>query len=253
MVTITIDGKEIAVEEGLTLLEAAKRLGIEIPTLCYHEALGPYGACRICMVQIEYGTRLQLVTACTYPAWDGLKVKTDTERVREARRFSMELLLARSPNVKEIQDMAERLGVQSTELEKTDEECILCGLCVRVCSDIIGKSAISFVDRGTERRVETPFNTQSEDCIGCGACHFICPTGAIKMEDIQRFRKIHGNTELELSRCRVCDKEFVTLKELEHVKGKVDIPLETLELCPRCRRKKTGRDIGAAKPALSSV
>jgi len=124
-----------------------------------------------------------------------------------------------------------------------------------VCKDIIGQSAISFVNRGSKRKVETPFDTQSDDCIGCGACAFVCPTGAITVEDTKKMRKIHGNTELEFISCKDCGENFATKKELEKLKAKMDLPRsipntldlksgierglpkETFEICPACRRK----------------
>lgn len=246
MPKLIIDNKEIVVEEGVTLLEAARKLGIEIPTLCYHQALGPYGACRVCLVEVFYSGKSRLTTACTYPAWDGLEVKTNTERVNKARKFVVELLLARCPNVEEIQKLAERMQVKATKLKTADdnEKCILCGLCVRVCKDIVGKAAISFVNRGDKRRVQSPFEAASTDCIGCGACAFVCPTGAIKIEDIDKVRKVnYSHVELELVQCKDCGIGFATAEELEHLKQKIDLPSEIFELCPNCKRKKFKKEI----------
>ena len=239
MAKLIIDGREIEVEDGLTVLEAAKRLDIEIPTLCYHQALGPYGACRVCLVEVVAHGRTRLVTACTYPAGDGIEVKTDSERVNRARRFSIELLLARCPNVQSIRNLARKLGVQRPRFKCADEDCILCGMCVRVCRDIIGQSALSFINRGKERKVQTPFEAASEDCIGCGACAFICPTGAITLEDIDKFRKVnYPHVELEMVQCKECSARFATAKELEYLKQRTDLPKETFEICPKCRRNK---------------
>lgn len=244
MVKLTIDGREVEVEEGATVLQAARRLGIEISTLCYHEALMPYGACRVCLVEASTHGRSRLITSCTYPAWEGIVVRTNSERVIKARRFIVELLLARCPNVKEIQELAEQVGVKATKLKSTDEACILCGLCVRVCKDIIGKSAINFINRGIERKVETPFETNSEVCTGCGACAFVCPTGAIKIEDIKGYRKLDTwHTQLKLARCRDCGNYFAPKVELDHLKEKVELPVEIFELCGTCRRKSLGGEL----------
>ncbi|MFC1699736.1 2Fe-2S iron-sulfur cluster-binding protein [Candidatus Omnitrophota bacterium] len=240
MPKLTIDNLQVEVAEGSTVLQAAQKLGIEIPTLCFHQALGPYGACRVCMVEAVAHGRTKLATACTYPAWDGLEVKTNTERVIRARKFALELLLARCPNVQPVQELAKELGVQPGRLKsgEPDEDCILCGMCVRVCRDIVGQSAISFVNRGIAREVQTPFAEHSEDCIGCGACAFVCPTGAIKIEDIDQVRKIHYcNTELQLVGCADCGRHFATKKELEKLKAKIELPDQTFKLCPDCRRK----------------
>jgi len=246
MIKITIDNIQVKAKEGETILEAAKRLGIDIPTLCHHEALEPYGACRVCQVEIITPTRSSLITACTYPVWDGLIVKTDSEKARLARKFMIELLLARCPGSEEIKKLAKDMGVKTHRLKTADEEerCILCGLCVRVCKDMIGKSAISFVGRGADRKVDTPFADNSEDCIGCGACVFVCPTGAIKMVDMAKIRKIHGgNTQLELASCKCCGAGFATIKELDHLKGKIDMLKDILGFCENCRRKKLSSQV----------
>ncbi len=237
-VKIKINNLEIEAQEGTTILEVAKDLGIDIPTLCYHEALGPYGSCRVCMVEIETPKGAKLTTACTYPVWGGLIVRTDSKKVKAAQKFAVELILARCPDEEEVKNLAQNLGIEKSRFKARKDKCILCGHCVRVCRDVIEKSAISFVGRGLERRVETPFDTRSEDCIGCGACFFLCPTGAISLEETKKVRKLHKNTEFELVGCKDCGCHFATRKELDNLKGKVDIPKELFEICPKCRRKK---------------
>ena len=244
MIKLTIDNKKIQAEEGTTLLAAAQKLGIEIPTLCHHSALKPYGACRVCLVEVIKGSRPGLVASCTYPAEEGLVVRTDTARVKRARCLSIELLLARCPTSEKVRELALKLGVKKTRFKEEEEECILCGLCVRVCEEMIGKSAISFINRGADREVTTPFKIQSEECIGCGACAYLCPTGVIKIEDIIKYRKLDfWNTKLELKKCQICGKYSIPLVGLKYLKDKIktfeeiELPEEALETCPKCRRR----------------
>jgi len=246
MINVTINNKKIEVEEGTTVLGAARKLGIDIPTLCYHEATGPYGACRVCMVELRSGKWAQLQTSCTYPVWEGLEVLTHSERAIKARKFIIELLLARCPDSKEIVELAAKLGVRKSRFRTADknEKCILCGLCVRTCSELIGSSAISFIKRGAEREVETPFKIESDTCIGCGACAVVCPTGAIKIEDVKDKRKLEKwHTELTLHECRECGERFATLKELEKIKKKLDLPEDMFDYCSACKRRKLRKNL----------
>jgi len=242
-VTAVIDGQQVQVQTDTTILEAAKQYGIPIPTLCYHPALVPYGACRLCIVEVKRGNRSRIVPSCTYHLReDGLTIDTHSERVLRDRRVIVELLLARCSNVKIIRDLADELGIERPRFSLKDENCILCGLCVRVCEELIGESAISFVGRGPERKVMTPFQEATEACIGCGACAFVCPTGAIEIEDVTGKRTmVNWQTTLERRRCRICGDYFAPEVELNRLEGKLDSLKESLEVCPQCRRKLTGK------------
>ena len=113
MVTFTLDGREVQAEEGLTILQVAEAHNIHIPTLCNHKALEPAGLCRICSVELFDGRRTRFVTACNYPVWTGMEVKTDTEEVTRHRKMLIELQLARCPNNDFVKELGEQYGVRS--------------------------------------------------------------------------------------------------------------------------------------------
>jgi heterodisulfide reductase subunit A len=155
MARLTIDGIEVDVAPGATVLEAAETAGVKIPTLCHHRSLAPYGACRVCLVEVEAGGRSKIEASCIYPAQDGLVVGTDTERVRRTRGVMVELLLARSPEAHAVKQLAADLGIEDSRFPKRHEDCILCGLCVRVCQERMGIGAVSFAKRGPDREIAT--------------------------------------------------------------------------------------------------
>jgi bidirectional [NiFe] hydrogenase diaphorase subunit len=175
MITMKINGLDVSVEEGTTLLEAAQFLGFPIPTLCHMEGLSPYGACRLCVVEIGEGAKTKLVSSCTYPAEEGLTVRTASDRVLRARRMILELLLASCPQSKTIQDLASAHGIRQQRFKQEYEDCILCGLCVRMCQEQMMAKAIGFRGRGASRSIGTPFDVKSDVCRFCGGCMYVCP------------------------------------------------------------------------------
>jgi bidirectional [NiFe] hydrogenase diaphorase subunit len=175
MISFKLNGLDVSMEKGTTILEAAQFYGFPIPTLCHMEGLSPYGACRICVVEIGEGARARLVTACTYPVEEGMKVRTASERVLRARRMVLELLLASCPQSKIIQDLASQHQIRQQRFKQEHEDCILCGRCVRVCEEQMMAKAIGFRARGEGRGIGTPFDIRSETCRLCGGCMYVCP------------------------------------------------------------------------------
>ncbi len=182
MIKFKINGSEVEAETGWTVLETARHYGIEIPTLCYHEAVSASGACRLCMVELKDGDWSKLVASCIYPVAEGINIHTDTPRVQNVRRWIFEMLLAQCPASSDIKELAKKYGVESTRfsIENPDEDCMVCGLCTRACDEIVGLSAISIMDRGVHKKIGAPFSKPTEVCVACGCCVTICPTGAMR-------------------------------------------------------------------------
>ena len=184
-ILVTLDGRTAEVARGATILEAARGMGIPIPTLCDYRGLPPYGACRVCVVEIDTPGGPKQVASCTHPVEENLVVRTDTDGVRESRRTVLELLLAQAPDSRRLAEFAAGLGIRSTPFETTAKgKCILCGLCVSVCGDLMGQGAISLFGRGGRRTVATAFREPTDRCQACGACAFVCPAGAIDLGTI---------------------------------------------------------------------
>lgn len=249
LVKTVIDGKEIEVERDRWALDVAREMGISIPTLCYHPALEPYGACRLCVVEVTKGKWTWLTTACDLPIREGLNIKTNTPEVIKSRKMTLELLWSRAPEAECIQALAKELGVEKPRFAKHDElgKCILCGLCVRMCEKLIGVSALSFSKRGVERRVSTPFDGASDSCIGCNACVAICPTGHILAVDKGPVRHMETwKTELDMVLCEVCNTAYMPVKEFEYIQAKLGKQMPLQKVCPRCQRSQTVARLEAA-------
>lgn len=241
MITLTIDGKRYKAEEGRSVLQVALDAGIDIPHLCYHESLSAYGGCRLCLVEITRGKRTTLTTSCTYPAMEDIVVVTNSEKVRRARKLVMELILPMAPDAPRIRDLAAELGVSESRFpakERENNGCISCGLCVRVCSELVGAHAITFANRGSRRTVEPPFEEEPESCIGCGACVYVCPTDCIKMLESGDERKIvRWNRTLKMKTCDNCGRPFMPVAQIEFALQRATEPPEPgwFDRCPDCR------------------
>lgn len=242
MIDIVINGKKIQAEQGASLLQTALDNGIDIPHLCYHPAVKPYGACRMCLVEVTFEShgrkRTKLTTSCNYPVLPGIEVVTDSDKVRENRKGVIQLLRARAPESKQVLALAREYGVEEQVYPVSGEECILCGLCVQVCRDVMGVEALGFISRGDKKDVGTPFEDLSRECIGCASCASVCPTQCIEVIDkagtreLPRWRAIH-----KLVRCRICGNAVATEKHLQHLKRTFNLDDDLQSICPGCRRE----------------
>jgi NADH dehydrogenase/NADH:ubiquinone oxidoreductase subunit G len=188
MIRLTIDGKKVDATEGRTILEVCRELDIHIPTLCFHPALEPYGACRLCVVECAIPPgQPKLVASCVTPCQENMVISTASSEVLNSRRLTAELLLAEDHENRQLKNIASDMKVSSVRYQTPEKDtCILCGLCVRACKEIVGVSAISTIDRGFSKKISPPFQIESETCIGCGTCVLVCPTDAIKLRDIAK-------------------------------------------------------------------
>jgi NADH dehydrogenase/NADH:ubiquinone oxidoreductase subunit G len=235
-IKINIDGRDIEAEGGSFLLETLRKEGFFIPTLCNHEEITPYGVCRLCIVEWVRDGWSKVVTSCNFPIKDGQKFLTNTDRIRKERQTIMELILSRSSNVPEVVELAQRLGVETTRFPKDEEGCILCGLCIKACEEVVGVSAIGFQGRGPSRKVIAPFDDSAKACIGCGSCAFVCPTNYIKMEEKDHVRKIPlWHVEYKMQQCKTCGADIAPKKQLEYIKQKVGLPSDFFDNCLNCR------------------
>ena len=179
-IIIQIDGKEVKAAEGMTVLEAAQKADIFIPTLCFHEELKPYGVCRICTVEIDVSGWIKMVAACLYPVEQDLVVKTRSEKIDKIRKMILEFLLAHAPNSPQLQELAQEYGADKDRFEKESSFCILCGLCVRYCTEVKKKNAVGYVDSGAKREIRFVPEIAAAECKDCKECFPLCPTSYLQ-------------------------------------------------------------------------
>jgi len=179
-IRLQIDGKEVKARQGMTILEAAQSAGISIPTLCHHEALEPYGGCRICIVEVDIRDWTKLVVACVYLVENDLVVRTRSEKIDRIRKSLLELLLAHAPDSPQLQDLAQEYGADKNRFEKEASFCIHCGLCVRYCAEVKKKNAIGFIDRGIRKEISFIPEIASKECNNCMECFPLCPTSYLQ-------------------------------------------------------------------------
>ena len=230
MVRIKINERDVEAHPGETILQAARRAEIFIPSLCYNDATEPTNSCRLCMVEITEGSRSKLVASCAYPVKDGLVVTTETEEILKNRKTLLKLMYAQAPENSVIVDLMNRYGVKpEVKYPEKEGQCILCGLCVQACKKL-GSSAISTVQRGTAKKVSTPYDRQAATCIGCASCAGFCPTKCIKVEDTEEGRTI-WNKKFPWVRCEICGKIVSTDKHYKASTGSDTV------ICPDCRKR----------------
>lgn len=179
-ITLTIDGKEVTANEGTTVLEAARSIGVEIPTLCLHKDLEPYGGCRLCMVEVEVRGWPKLVASCLYPVEKGLKVTTRNDKINRVRKMVLELLLAHAPDAFDLLPLAKEYGADPKRFEKESSFCIHCALCVRYCAEVKKANAVGFIDRGCRREIAFVPEIAAKECWQCKECFPLCPTEALQ-------------------------------------------------------------------------
>jgi len=189
-IVLKIDGREVSARPGMTVLEAAREAGIDIPALCFHQKTKPYGACRICSVEAEKNGKVKIVASCGYPAEPGLVIRTRSPRIDRIRRAIIELVAPQATTDGDLggdlKKLADEYGADihrfEARLQAKSHRCTLCGLCVRYCDEVVGAHAIGFVGRGIDRRVVFFPAKASKVCANCLGCFKICPTGKIGAE-----------------------------------------------------------------------
>ncbi len=236
-VSFKIDGRSYEGVKGESLLAAIRRYGYEVPSLCYHEAVSSYGACRLCLVEVSEGRRRKLTTSCNYPLLDGIEVFLDTEKVVSNRKMVLKLLLAMAPEAQVVRELAADYGVTDTPFEINEgNKCIDCGLCARVCKEIVGADAIGFSGRGLGKQMVSPYDEANEACIGCGACVVVCPTDCIGMQEENGIRSIvRWHRDLPMKKCKVCGRAFAPTFQLNHFADQIKVERSFFDTCQDCR------------------
>lgn len=179
-ILLDIDGVSVEAGPEMTVLEAAQSAGIEIPTLCHHDKLVPFGGCRLCIVEVSQGNRTQLVVSCVYPVAQGLVVKTRSKKVDRIRKTILELLMAHAPDAPQLKAYASEYGAVADRFDADPSFCIHCGLCVRYCEEVKGAHALGFVGRGVNKEISFIPEIAAVACDGCKECFPLCPTSYLQ-------------------------------------------------------------------------
>ncbi len=179
-IQLEIDGKTVGADPGMTLLDAAKKADIFIPTLCHDDRLEPFGACRLCIVEVQERGWTKLVVSCVYPVAQGIQVQTRSPKVDRIRKTILELLMAHAPDAPALTDLAKEYGANPDRYEKDPSFCIHCGLCVRYCAEVAKKNALGFVDRGIRKEICFIPEIAAKECHACKECFSLCPTSYLQ-------------------------------------------------------------------------
>jgi len=235
MVNIVINGRKVRTKDGSTILENARDLKLDIPTLCHHDDLSPFGACRLCTVEVKVNGKWQLASSCDAAVEKGMEIRTNSSKALESRKMAAELLYYKYPETEAVREIAEKLGVDVFEEKGEENDCILCGLCVRACKEIVGVSALTFQDRGLGRDLEEPqIEFDPNACIGCGSCAYVCPTGYVKMES-EDDKIIIWNKVFKMTPCKVCGRFFAPEDQLKYISKTTGVSFSNLTTCVSCR------------------
>ena len=250
MITITIDGNAHEVEPDQNLLTVLRRLGYEIPAICFHSALkDPVAACRLCAVEVSHGTgeRAKIRLACVLKTEAGLEIKTDSAGVHDARTRAMQRLLQDAPESERLHALADRFGLETGPLP---DGCIRCRLCERVCREVVKAGALQ-MEKREDRSYIVPIPGR---CIGCGTCANICPTDAIRVVDRDDWRTLTIRDEIigrhPLAHCESCGRAFATPRFLDHVhEASASHPdvKKHHQYCPTCAKIFSDRALAAMR------
>jgi bidirectional [NiFe] hydrogenase diaphorase subunit len=235
-INFTIDGIKVSAEEGDNVLDTARRYGFDVPSLCHHEAIQPYGACRLCLVEITKGGRKKITTSCNYEVLSDIEVLTNSDEIRKHRSMVLELIMAEAPDNPGIKKLAAQYGLRESRFGKRDEkkreDCILCGLCARVCREVVEVNALTFKGRGDKRHIGPAFDEQPQSCIACGACAWVCPTNCIGFIEEDGMRKVvRWKRELPLAKDEK-GRPFAPQFQLHHFTKMVDLPKDFFKKAP---------------------
>jgi NADH dehydrogenase/NADH:ubiquinone oxidoreductase subunit G len=233
-ITIFIDGRPIQTVDGRIVLDLCREHNVPIPTLCHHESLSPTGACRLCVVEARFKNWSKIVVSCLYPVWEGVEIHTNSPRVLAVRRLVLDLLLSRCPEVPVVRKLAAGYGIEAPSHPKETHDCILCGMCVKACDEIVGVHALSMQGRGADKSVDTPYREASDACIACGSCVYVCPTQCIKMEDRDGVRRI-WHRDFPLRYCKECGTLIGPQAQLDYFTRIAGLAPDFYDTCKGCR------------------